>query len=145
MRNEKLDDNFYDWVLLVSLIVCVPFAFLCAVAAKLWRAKRAGLLACESGPKAAFDRYQFGLASAEDRRELRQYFASLASIEDPAEDPASSPMPSFRSTWAGTAAVAAPGGVASRLAVEKETNAMGTAAVEVEMGALSSGRSNGEQ
>lgn len=101
MRNERLDrhDIFYGIVLFSSMIVCVPLALLCAVATKLLRAKRAGLLAMESGPRAAFDRYKFGLASVQDRRELRHYFEALAMVGDEALSlESSSTPPSFRST-----------------------------------------------
>ena len=154
MRNEKIKDHEYDIVLVSSLIVCVPLALLCAVATKLWRAKRAGLLAIESGPKAAFDRYRFGLASAEDRRELRQYFFSLAPPPVEGHDYSSSTSPpSFQSTWAGTVsttrtAAAMDGDATSRPpAAERDTNAMRMAAMEVEMCPLSdSDRSkSGEQ
>ena len=134
MSNEKpwLQDEFYDYVLVSSLIVCVPVALVGAVAAKLWRANQAGLLAVESGPKAAFDRYRFGLASAEDRRELRQYFDSLAMVngEESAEsdnDSSLSTMPSFRNTWAGTSS-ASSARVCRPPAVERDTNAMSVGA-----------------
>ena len=140
MNNEKpwAQDEFYDYVLVSSLIVCVPLALVCAVATKLWRANRAGLLAVESGPKAAFDRCQFGLASAQDRRELRQYFGSLAMVdgdesEESDDDNSFSTTPSFRNTWAGTGAAAGVGdGGAARVsrppAVERDTNAMSLSA-----------------
>ena len=131
MRHEKLDTNFYDVVLLSSLVVCVPFAMLCAVVTKLWRAWKGGLLAGETGPKAAYERWRFGLASAQDRRELREYFASLASPptnsggEGADNIDAGVPAPSFRSTWAGSSSLAAAPPSPSSAAVERDRNALG--------------------
>eukprot|EP01051_Picozoa_sp_SAG22_P009952 SAG22_NODE_865_length_6783_cov_23.880461_3_plen_221_part_00 len=132
MRHEKLDTHFYDVVLFSSLIACVPFAMLCAVAAKLWRAWKGGLLAGETGPKAAHERWRFGLASAQDRRELREYFASLASPPaasdgEGADSDAGVLVPSFRSTWAGSSSslAAAPPSPSPPLAVKRDRNALG--------------------
>ena len=126
MRHERLHKDFYDVVLTSSLVVCVPFAMLCAVAAKIWRAWKGGLLAGETGPKAAYERWRFGLASAQDRRELREYFVSLSPPTESNCDGADNMdagVPLFRSTWAGssTAAAAAP----SPPVVERDCNALG--------------------
>ena len=121
MQHELLDRHFYDIVLVSSLVVCVPFAMICAVAAKLWRARTAGLLDADFGPRAAFERWRFGITSVQDRRELRDYFSSLTSpaVAEPDDDNGAGAdhtalVPSFRSTWAGSSA-----------AVERDRNALG--------------------
>ena len=142
MENEKIKDGD-DIMLVSSLIVCVPLKLVCALATKLWRAKEAGLLAVESGPKAAFYRYIFGLASAQDRRELRQYLESLAAMHaETVAGSASTTQQLFRSTWAGTASTplsssAAIDDVSRRSsAVERNTNAIGLTSAKVEMRTL---------
>jgi hypothetical protein len=98
-------------VLLSTLVICIPLATLAAVVSKFLHAWRAGLLAAEAGPKAAFARYRFGLASAEDRRELRAYFESLAATAEAEADESSEHAASFsfRSTWAGVSSSPATG------------------------------------
>jgi hypothetical protein len=77
MQREKVQDDFYDWVLVTTLVVCLPVCSACALLSKLRRAQQRGLLQGGAGPRAAFERYKLGLASADDRRILREYFEAV--------------------------------------------------------------------
>jgi hypothetical protein len=114
MQREKVQNDFYDWVLVTSLIVCLPLCTAVALFSKLRRAQREGLLRGGSGPKAAFGRYKLGLASADDRRVLREYFESVGCgiIHDEVTSHNTNRKPaaeldhdgarvSLRSTWSG--------------------------------------------
>merc|ERR1719198_2804852 len=73
-QHELVNQQFYDWVLMITLILCLPFAFAVTLVAKYLKAKKKGLLRALDTPAAAFARYKFGFSSADDRRQLKTYF-----------------------------------------------------------------------
>jgi hypothetical protein len=68
----KVQKLFYDWVLLVSLVICVPVMFLAALYSKLQRVPALSLESPALVPQAAFARYRVGLASSTDRSDLKK-------------------------------------------------------------------------
>ena len=76
-QHERVRENFYDWVLMITLILCLPVAFVIAVVSKYLKARKKSLTLALDTPQAAFARYKFGLASADDRRQLQKYFQEV--------------------------------------------------------------------
>ena len=76
-QHERVGENFYDWVLMITLILCLPVAFVVAVVSKYLKARENNLTLVLDTPQAAFARYKFGLASADDRRQLSAYFQEV--------------------------------------------------------------------
>lgn len=75
---DVLSDEFYEYVLLVSFIVCVPGAFIVAVFSKLrFVMKALSAVSDSSDPiekrRLAFKLHTLGLGDAEDKAELKRY------------------------------------------------------------------------
>jgi hypothetical protein len=74
----SFNQDFYDEVLFWSLILCVVVPSVLAIFVKGHRAWKHDLLYVTDGPRAAFARHKYGFASADDRRQLREYFRKSA-------------------------------------------------------------------
>ena len=81
LTHENVKIEFYDTILVISFVLCIPCALVATVMTKLYRAQAAGILASRSNRldscKQAFARYELGLSSSSDRRVLREQFDAI--------------------------------------------------------------------
>jgi hypothetical protein len=90
LHGVKVQGPFYDWVLLISLVILVPGVFLVALCSKLRRFPQQAtqyieipLRATETSPEVPCDefaRYCIGLASSSDRAALRKCVCCCLSV-----------------------------------------------------------------
>eukprot|EP01048_Picozoa_sp_COSAG05_P005948 COSAG05_NODE_368_length_10734_cov_4.853315_3_plen_1041_part_00 len=80
LKHESLKLQFYDTILIISFVLCIPCGLIATILTKIYRAQAAGILSARGSQddcKQAFARYQSGLSSSAERRLLREQFETI--------------------------------------------------------------------